>query len=75
MINPPLQKNRRVLVIDDNQAIHEDFRKILQASNESSVGLDATEAALFEEPTPRVRPMYFDLHSALNGQEGPSCVN
>jgi two-component system, NtrC family, sensor kinase len=70
MINPALPKNRRVLVIDDNQAIHADFRKILQASDELSAGLDATEAVLFEESTPRVQPIYFDLHSAMNGQDG-----
>ena len=29
MNNNPAEKNRRVLVVDDNRAIHDDFRKIL----------------------------------------------
>src|SRR5579859_4974352 len=29
MSNPDQQQNRRILIIDDNPAIHEDFRKIL----------------------------------------------
>jgi two-component system, NtrC family, sensor kinase len=40
-----MEKNRRILVIDDNQAIHKDFRKIL-ASPAESTALDAAEARL-----------------------------
>ena len=29
MNNLPAEKNRRILIIDDNRAIHDDFRKIL----------------------------------------------
>ena len=42
-------KNLRVLVIDDNRAIHEDFRKILQAKAEEE-GFDQARAALFGDP-------------------------
>ena len=31
-VNP--QNNHRILIIDDNRAIHEDFRKILGAASE-----------------------------------------
>ena len=58
--------NHRILIIDDNQAIHEDFRKILSAEPESDLADD--EAILFgTEPTPSI---VFELDSAYQGQEG-----
>ena len=62
------QKTRRILVIDDNQAIHADFRKILVARPESD--LDRTEAALFSTESDTTRPFYFELDSAHQGEEG-----
>jgi signal transduction histidine kinase/HPt (histidine-containing phosphotransfer) domain-containing protein len=41
-----MDANKRVLVVDDNQAIHEDFRKILQAKAEGESFTQA-RAALF----------------------------
>ncbi|MCZ6581152.1 MAG: hypothetical protein O6840_05945, partial [Nitrospirae bacterium] len=41
--------NRRILVIDDNQAIHVDFQKILDGSPETSQELAEIESALFDE--------------------------
>ena len=42
----PEKENRRILVIDDNPAIHEDFRKILcPVDSELVESLDATEAS------------------------------
>ena len=41
--------NRRILVIDDNRGIHEDFKKILCLTNADAGGLAETEAALFDE--------------------------
>ena len=38
------EKNRRILVIDDNPAIHTDFRKIL-AVNSAGADLEAIEAS------------------------------
>ena len=41
--------NRRILVIDDNHAIHEDFRKILGGKSSANSSLDQAEASLFGE--------------------------
>ena len=61
----------RVLVIDDNPAIHADFRKILTADDG---GISAAEAALFGRAQPAsVRPT-FDVDSAMQGREGVECV-
>ena len=41
--------NRRILIIDDNAAIHSDFRKVLgvQAEHSAQAALDVLEANLF----------------------------
>lgn len=36
----PAEKNRRILVIDDNRAIHDDFRKILAPGSTTGAALD-----------------------------------
>ncbi len=62
--------NRRVLVIDDNEAIHEDFRKVLggTVAAEEDV-LDLLESELLggevESSTPR-----FEVDVAFQGEEG-----
>jgi len=58
----------RILVIDDNRAIHSDFRKILCPS--SSVPLEVLEAALFGPEEAGVKPPVFEMDSAYQGQEG-----
>ena len=55
------QPNRRVLVIDDNRAIHGDFRKILGEPDTSA--LQAAEAQLFG----RAVPVPFQIDSAYQG--------
>jgi diguanylate cyclase (GGDEF)-like protein len=67
--NPP---SRRILIIDDNAAIHHDFRKVLgvQADQSSQAVLDLLEAGLFGTPvSTTVRPN-FEIDSAHQGQEG-----
>ena len=66
--------NRRVLIIDDNPVIHEDFRKILCPANHSCAAADRLEAALFEEGPPAVQTASFELDSAYQGQEGLEMV-
>jgi diguanylate cyclase len=58
----------RVLMIDDNPAIHDDYRKILTGHEDG--GMSAAEAALFGEQQPAVRRPSFDVDSALQGREG-----
>ena len=70
MTNRPTDKNRRVLIIDDNRAIHEDFRKILSPATVTAAAFDATEAALFGSPTDTVQQTRFEVDSAYQGQEG-----
>ncbi|MDY7224992.1 hybrid sensor histidine kinase/response regulator [Hyalangium rubrum] len=60
---------RRLLVIDDNPAIHEDFQKIL-APAEGSTTLDALESALFGAPQARTGPYLFQVDTASQGEEG-----
>ena len=65
---------QRILVIDDNRAIHEDFRKIFGGGDTES--LDAAEENLFGEtstPTLPSRPRY-TIDSAYQGQEGLAFV-
>ena len=66
-----VQANRRVLVIDDNRAIHEDFRKIL-ADRTRADAIDATAAALFggDDPSQSSARPKFELDFASQGQEG-----
>ena len=64
-------ENRRILVIDDNPSIHEDFRKILSpAETKLADGLDADEAALFGETANTARSWNFQIDSAFQGEEG-----
>ena len=60
-------QNRRVLVIDDNQAIHQDFRKILQAKSENE-GFDQARAALFGDQPLSEALERFDLDCADQGK-------
>jgi CheY-like chemotaxis protein len=72
-MNVTLLNHRRILVVDDNQAIHDDFRKILAA--ESGAGaLDDDESALFGEPTVAGFAEQFEIDTALQGQEAIDLV-
>jgi diguanylate cyclase (GGDEF)-like protein len=64
--------NRRILIIDDNAAIHLDFRKVLgsHAEHSAQAALDVLEANLFgADAVAAVRPN-FEIDSAHQGQEG-----
>ena len=68
--------NRRILIIDDNAAIHQDFRKVLAVQPEHSAAalLDILEANIFgQSARPTVRPD-FEIDSAHQGQEGVAMV-
>ena len=61
---------QRILIIDDNPAIHEDFRKILVGSQGRHLDLAEAEAAVFGETQPLNDHLHVELDFALQGQEG-----
>jgi predicted signal transduction protein with EAL and GGDEF domain len=62
--------NRRILIIDDNPTIHEDFQKILCPANSRRPAVSQLAAALFDEAQSSVQKITFELDSAYQGQEG-----
>ena len=63
-----LEPNHRILVIDDNPAIHDDLRKILLGEVDTQEHLQDDESLLFDmETLPIIR---FEIDSAYQGQEG-----
>lgn len=63
--------NNRILVIDDNPAIHEDFRKVLCPVDSALAGeLDADEESIFGEKPTISHELNFQIDSAFQGQEG-----
>jgi CheY-like chemotaxis protein len=69
----PLQ-NRRILLIDDNPAIHEDFRKVLIRASVVPNDLSEQEVALFGHTTVKYQSPIFEIDSAYQGQEGLDLV-
>jgi signal transduction histidine kinase len=70
MSDAHFQKSNRLLIIDDNQAIHEDFKKILLAPDAASARLNAVGAALFGEAPKTGLSAGFEIDSAHSGEEG-----
>jgi CheY-like chemotaxis protein len=68
MINSGQEKNWRVLVIDDNPAIHEDFRKILCGAMDAA--FEEAEARLFHETPAPMGSGGFEIDVAAQGREG-----
>jgi signal transduction histidine kinase len=67
---PQTADNRRILVIDDNEAIHTDFKKIFQ-DEAAGTALDAIEAELFGAmASKQARASDFVIESANQGQLG-----
>ena len=61
-------QNRRILLIDDTPAIHDDFRKILTPAL-ANAAFDALDSALFGDSAPAPLPGV-ELDSAYQGAEG-----
>ena len=59
-------ENRRILIVDDQRAIHDDFHKVLERARD--VSLDALEGTLFAT-APATAHVTFELASAFQGQE------
>ncbi len=67
-----VRKSHRILVVDDNPAIHEDIKKILCPATEDDLSHD--EAALFGTAAPASERSDFEIDSAHQGQEGLAMV-
>lgn len=64
----PEFKSNRLLLIDDNASIHEDFKKIF--ADEDEHGLDSSRADLFGTAVTAPKAGGFIIDSAFQGQEG-----
>jgi diguanylate cyclase (GGDEF)-like protein len=64
----------RVLTIDDNPVIHEDFKKILSRDSNADTALAAEEALLLGDVLPQNEDSRFELYSALQGAAGVELV-
>lgn len=64
--------SHRILVVDDNPAIHEDIKKILCPATDDDLSQD--EAALFGTLSPASERSDFTIDSAHQGQEGLALV-
>ena len=74
MKNTDLKPNHRMLIVDDNTAIHADFRKILCPVNSGNAALNGMEEALFGDSPPVDDRINFELESAFQGQEALAMV-
>ena len=65
----------RVLVIDDQESIHEDFRKIVRSEDHDDRAINEEAAALFGDVTVENEPTEkFEIDSAHQGEEGLAMV-
>jgi two-component system cell cycle sensor histidine kinase/response regulator CckA len=70
MINTSEPKNRRVLIIDDNVTIHDDFRKLLASGESAHCAVEDSEALVLGGLVKTVATPQFELGSAYQGAEG-----
>src|SRR5438128_2879671 len=73
MISDKPQSERRILIVDDNEAIHADFRKILTGTLPAS-DLASAKAALFDEESSQPQRVEFQMSSALQGKQALEMV-
>ncbi|MEK7781775.1 MAG: response regulator [Verrucomicrobiota bacterium] len=74
-MNPnPIQSHRRLLVIDDNEAIHGDYKKIFGPVTTAGQAVAAAEARLFGETPAQVAQANFEVDFAFQGEAGLEMV-
>ena len=64
------EKNRRILIIDDTESIHGDFRAILGGDATDTAAFDQAEAAILDAAPAKAKQESFEVDSAFQGQEG-----
>jgi len=71
MTGTETSRMNRILIIDDNSAIHRDFRKILCKESEDETIQDLEKMLFGEEETSSFQePITYEIESAYQGQEG-----
>ncbi len=72
MPKPSPAGSPRILLIDDNRAIHDDFRKVLSPDTQSAAeeSFLTAEAILLGEAPSRQKRTAFEIDSAYQGREG-----
>jgi diguanylate cyclase (GGDEF)-like protein len=74
MTDPAEQINSRILIIDDNPAIHQDFEKILAQEPSVDSGMTQAERILFGEAAAPIAQPIFELQFAQQGRQGVTLV-
>ncbi len=74
MNDAPSKPRFRLLIIDDNPAIHDDIRKILDPREKPNPALAGANTVLFGESDPPPSRGEFQIDSAYQGEEGLSKV-
>jgi PAS domain S-box-containing protein len=74
MNTPSSASQPRILIVDDNPSIHEDFRKILGPKTPSHLRLEDAESALFGPGAAAAERAGFRIDSAFQGQEALTLV-
>ena len=65
--------HKRILVVDDNPAIHDDFRKILAPPSAAAIKVAAVESVLFGQTQSGI-PQVFEIDSAFQGDKALGMV-
>ncbi|MDD5457885.1 MAG: SpoIIE family protein phosphatase [Phycisphaerae bacterium] len=68
--NAAIEKNRRILIIDDNELIHEDFLAILVDDNGNSTDFNEAEEVLFGIAANTIEQEPFEIDFCFQGNEG-----
>jgi signal transduction histidine kinase/DNA-binding response OmpR family regulator len=74
MKSTDLKPNHRILIVDDNRSIHNDFREILCPDNSDEAAVGEMEGVLFDEDKSAPVQAGFELDSAYQGQEALEMV-
>ena len=61
--------NRRILLVDDQEQLHEDYRKILALEPVATPEFDAMEAEFFGDSKEQTAAPNYELTSAFQGEE------
>ena len=64
------EANRRLLVIDDNQMVHDDFAKVLSGARTEANSVDDEANELFGHCTVKACSIAFEVDSAYQGEDG-----